>query len=560
MNTDNTTGAGINMMREEIIEFASQSPEFEQGINVLQERLSRTAMVPEDLTEAIEMLEAALQNPQMYAEMVQAAIADGLIDEGDAPAEFDAVFIISMLVALYGLQDRGTAQGYARGGLTVAGRRLADQGQGGDSMLAHINPREAEILRRMGGQGTTNPNTGLVEYKGLKKILKTVLPVAISVFAPGIGTSIGAAMGLGTGIAAKVASGAILGAGTSALTGGDWKRGAVLGGISGGAGSATGDFVNEGLGLDLTAPVAATLGSGLLGGAAGEMSGSSFAEGALQGAGGQMLKNYAGTSGMSPSFQQAAETTGNMLTSGYSPTESVTGGAVAGLFNAVSPSKAVVDEKRTANTPPPSVGAIPPTSEGFFSGALGKLGDWASENPFEAAGLGMAGLSALDAPEDVGMAVDAMSPEQQEYFNRPLVNWDWDAIRADANRANLSLTEFMASNFNDLTSGQYNMQATGMASGGLAQMNQGGALQKTSRYVRGGGTGRSDEIPAYLSDGEYVIDAETVALLGDGSNKAGAEMLNGMRENVRAHKGQALAQGKFSPDAKSPLQYLRGVS
>ena len=172
----------------------------------------------------------------------------------------------------------------------------------------------------------------------------------------------------------------------------------------------------------------------------------------------------------------------------------------------------------------------------------------------------MAGLSALDAPEDVGMAVDAMSPEQQEYFNRPLVNWDWDAIRADANRANLSLTEFMASNFNDLTSGQYNMQATGMASGGLAQMNQGGALQKTSRYVRGGGTGRSDEIPAYLSDGEYVIDAETVALLGDGSNKAGAEMLNGMRENVRAHKGQALAQGKFSPDAKSPLQYLRGVS
>jgi hypothetical protein len=570
MNTDNTTGAGINMMREEIIEFASQSPEFEQGINLLQERLSRTAMVPEDLTEAIEMLEAALQNPQMYAEMVQAAIADGLIDEGDAPAEFDAVFIISMLVALYGLQDRGTAQGYARGGLTVAGRRLADQGQGGDSMLAHINPREAEVLRRMGGQGTTNPNTGLVEYKGLKKILKTVLPVAISVFAPGIGTGIGAAMGLGTGIAANVASGAILGAGTSALTGGDWKRGAVLGGISGGAGSATGDFVNEGLGLGLTAPVAATLGSGLLGGAAGEMSGSSFAEGALQGAGGQMLKNYANTSGMSPSFQQAAETTGNMLTSGYSPTESVTGGAVAGLYSAgkgmfESPSKSVVNNYRSnTDAIPPQLdtsgSGIVPKSEGFFSGALGKLGDWASENPFEAAGLGMAGLSALAAPEDVGMAVDAMSPEQQEYFDRPLVNWDWDAIRADANRANLSLTEFMASNFNDLTSGQYNMQATGMASGGLAQMNQGGALQKTSRYVRGGGTGRSDEIPAYLSDGEYVIDAETVALLGDGSNKAGAEMLNGMRENVRAHKGQALAQGKFSPDAKSPLQYLRGVS
>ena len=99
------------MIREQILELASQSPEFGQGIDVIEERLSRTAMVPEDLDEAIEMLEAAIENPAMYAEMVQAAIADGLIDEGDAPPEFDAVFIISILLALYGLQDRGMAQG-----------------------------------------------------------------------------------------------------------------------------------------------------------------------------------------------------------------------------------------------------------------------------------------------------------------------------------------------------------------------------------------------------------------------------------------------------------------
>ena len=90
-------------------------------------------------------------------------------------------------------------------------------------------------------------------------------------------------------------------------------------------------------------------------------------------------------------------------------------------------------------------------------------------------------------------------------------------------------------------------------------MNAGG-LNEMSRYVRGPGTGRSDEIPAYLSDGEYVIDAETVALLGDGSNKAGASVLNDMRKNVRRHKGGALAKGKFSKDAKSPLEYMRGVA
>ena len=79
-----------------------------------------------------------------------------------------------------------------------------------------------------------------------------------------------------------------------------------------------------------------------------------------------------------------------------------------------------------------------------------------------------------------------------------------------------------------------------------------------SRYVQGGGTGRSDSIDAKLSDGEYVIDAETVALLGDGSSKAGAQRLDQFRANIRKQKGKALSQGKFSPDARSPEQYLMG--
>jgi hypothetical protein len=72
-----------------------------------------------------------------------------------------------------------------------------------------------------------------------------------------------------------------------------------------------------------------------------------------------------------------------------------------------------------------------------------------------------------------------------------------------------------------------------------------------------GAGGRDDNIDAKLSENEYVIDAETVALLGDGSPEAGAHKLDAMREGIRKHKGQALARGKISPDAKSsPLQYL----
>ena len=76
--------------------------------------------------------------------------------------------------------------------------------------------------------------------------------------------------------------------------------------------------------------------------------------------------------------------------------------------------------------------------------------------------------------------------------------------------------------------------------------------------VEGAGDGRDDQIPALLSDGEYVIDAETVALLGNGSNKAGAELLDSFRVNVRKQKGKKLARGEFSDNAKRPEHYMAG--
>jgi hypothetical protein len=86
--------------------------------------------------------------------------------------------------------------------------------------------------------------------------------------------------------------------------------------------------------------------------------------------------------------------------------------------------------------------------------------------------------------------------------------------------------------------------------------------QIQGRYARGGvsgpGHGREDAIPAVLSDGEYVIDAETVALLGDGSSKAGAQKLDQMRQQIRRHKGGALARGQISPDAKPAIAYTGG--
>ena len=74
--------------------------------------------------------------------------------------------------------------------------------------------------------------------------------------------------------------------------------------------------------------------------------------------------------------------------------------------------------------------------------------------------------------------------------------------------------------------------------------------------VNGAGDGQSDDIPAWLADGEYVMDAELVSMLGNGSNKAGAKILDKFREDVRAHKRSA-PLGKIPPKAKSPLNYLK---
>ena len=99
---------------------------------------------------------------------------------------------------------------------------------------------------------------------------------------------------------------------------------------------------------------------------------------------------------------------------------------------------------------------------------------------------------------------------------------------------------------------------TGMAHGGSLAAKRGGRPSRSSFAVNGPGTGRSDDISAVLSDGEYVIDAETVALLGDGSSKAGAQKLDDLRVKIRKHKGRRLSQGRFSSDAKKPEAYLIG--
>lgn len=100
----------------------------------------------------------------------------------------------------------------------------------------------------------------------------------------------------------------------------------------------------------------------------------------------------------------------------------------------------------------------------------------------------------------------------------------------------------------------YTPQSFGQGYGIPIAKAKGGGL---GQYVNGGGSGQSDGIPAMLSPGEYVMDADIVSALGDGNNQAGARILDKFRENIRKHKRGA-SDKSIPPKSKPVESYLKG--
>ena len=101
----------------------------------------------------------------------------------------------------------------------------------------------------------------------------------------------------------------------------------------------------------------------------------------------------------------------------------------------------------------------------------------------------------------------------------------------------------------------------GFAAGGLATKHPAGDPQFYSQgglgnmYVRGDGDGTSDSVPAMLANNEFVIPADVVSALGNGSSEAGAGILEKFMCEIRNHK-QAHDPSELPPQSKGPLEYL----
>jgi hypothetical protein len=98
---------------------------------------------------------------------------------------------------------------------------------------------------------------------------------------------------------------------------------------------------------------------------------------------------------------------------------------------------------------------------------------------------------------------------------------------------------------------QYTGEPTQMASGGLTSLNEYAA---GGRLLDGAGDGMSDSIPAVikgakpqraaLAQGEFVVPADVVSHLGNGSTKAGSQRLYAMMDKVRHARTGTKKQGK----------------
>lgn len=154
------------------------------------------------------------QNPQQYAQVRQFMIDGQQLDPEDLPEQMTPEQI-AMVAEQFGSvaqtgqmpqpQQQGIAEQFAGPAQMMqpgVADELAKYGRNGDTMMAHINPQEAQLLKSLGGSGTINPTTGQPEFffkkigKALKRVVKPVVGAAIGFLTGGpIGAVVGASAG-----------------------------------------------------------------------------------------------------------------------------------------------------------------------------------------------------------------------------------------------------------------------------------------------------------------------------------------------------------------------------
>lgn len=431
----------------------------------------------DELTAFDKFLTFIAQHKDRYAELVDGFYQRGVFEEGELPAKYDENFfaMIHAMVVQTMQQQQSQAiqeQKMAKGGIASvrkAAEKVRAAGRDGDTILAHINPEEAALLKSRGGSGSINPKTGLPEYKSIFKKIGKFLGAA----APIIGTVVGGMFGMPF-------LGSVLGGAVGGLASGGGVKGALLGAAMSGIGSlamgGASSFFNGGTFME---GVTGTLPS-YLGGSGETFGGSLFGAGAANpGPAGNTLDPTTGQTVMPPTrpaglgVEPAAASTASGAPTTAAASTAKTAGDSSGVF------KSIMDNKGLIATA--GIGAL-------LAGSMG--GKESTPTVAQTPPLTMAEREAK-YPQWIPNA----SSYESKPFEQNAVNNQYSWLKPTTDT-----------------------QEVVAAKGGRIDARGGGHLD-------GPGTGTSDSIPAKLSDGEFVMTAKAVRGAGKGDRMAGAKKM-----------------------------------
>jgi hypothetical protein len=517
-------------------------------------------VAPEVIDMLNAMVDEVLANPGDYPAIRQKYLTMG-VDEELLPEAFDAAMFAALNMALDELRGPGTMappQAFARGGiasLKPMAREMAAAGRNGDTMIAHISPVEAQILRRYGGSATINPQTGAPEFflkkmfksigKAVKKFASSTVGKIITTVALGFLVGPAAAGMLGVSSAAGVAavSGFVGGAGSTLLGGGN-LRSALKAGAIGGLVAGAGTVATKGMGALQSAPKTTA-------GAAASPASVNTAEGLTRTPLGAPADVAAPVAPAAP-----AAPTAPTLAAGYTPAPLPAAAAAAppapgpiassvqSAFNVPSAGPATLAGGYTPPALPAfqAPAAAPPTLIERIAGAPKAIWEKISPaaikeanpeagllrqyGPLAATGLGIMALTGAGEEEPQTI------PEGFEDFSKG-ISPGQRLLAAEPQRYGLNFggVQTLA------TPEVYNPYTFYAAPRRAAH---GGSMDKKfprkNGPINGPGTGTSDSIPAMLSDGEFVFTAKAVRGMGNGSRRAGAKKMYALMKKLEGRQ------------------------
>jgi len=446
-------------------------------------------------------------------------------------------------------------------------QKLAAHGRGGDTMLAHINPQEAALLKAHGGSGAINPHTGLPEFNFFSELnpftspqdtggqvtgsvddLRGSVANALNGLGPYAPLVLGAVLGpAGYGMSA-MGAGLTVGA-TYGIANGSLKSGLNAGLSAGSGASISNGIANLANGTSAGAP-SATTAPGATNPMAGEFASTSAApsaSGPLSGMNADPARYGINTATAMPT-PSPISTAGNSLFNSSGINTDYVNQGLQDVYNKAANSQFAQGAKELVTNP----------------NAPSALIDKTGYIPYAA-------LATPYIAEQAQKAQNKLKEQQNEILARAeeakfgdIHDFTYDPETMSYTSAGTRRIKYDPKDIHsfsyDPVSGEYTKAANGgvmgMGSGGISDL---GSYSDGGRMLRGPGDGVSDSIPATigdkqparLADGEFVVPARIVSELGNGSSEAGARKLYAMMDRIQKARGKTTGKNAVATNSRA---------